>query len=70
MHTTHQLSPAVVFLAELAAGAGGATNAHSIPPLVAGFLSAICAGALLRLADPTLRGWGEDLNAWIRRRRR
>lgn len=66
MNQHHQtLSPGALLLAEVTSGGVMASLLHSlaqVPPWLGGAMTALIVGALLRIADPTLRSLGEKLS--------
>lgn len=62
------LGPGALLVAEITSGGIGGALWHalaSLPPWLGGALSALAVGAVLRVADPTLRTWGERLAARV-----
>ncbi len=69
-HST-TLSPGALLFAEVTSGSVMASLLHSlanIPPWLGGALTALFVGALLRIADPSLREVGERISFRLRKR--
>jgi hypothetical protein len=64
-HQPTSLSPGALLIAEVTSGGVMGSLLHSlanIPPWLGGALTALVVGALLRLADPSLRVMGERIS--------
>lgn len=65
------LSPGALLLAEVTSGGVMASLLHSlanIPPWLGGALTALFVGAMLRIADPSLREVGERISLRVKRK--
>lgn len=63
------LSPSALLLAEVTSGGVMASLLHSlanIPPWLGGALTALFVGAMLRIADPSLREVGERISLRVK----
>lgn len=72
MNDHHSLSPGALLLAEVTSGGVMASLLHSlanVPPWLGGAMTALVVGAVLRVADPTLRDLGERISIWLKKRR-
>lgn len=69
-HST-TLSPGALLFAEVTSGSVMASLLHSlanIPPWLGGAMTALVVGALLRVADPSLRDLGERISLRVKKR--